>query len=364
MRITDISSRAVLRVLGIIIAVGLGLWLLRETRQIITWILIAGFLALALNPFVDLLQRRLRMRRAPAISVTYLLGIALTAGVALILVPPLISAGQQLADDAPGYVDRLSETKLFTELDERFDVSDRLREFVNDLPDKLGGAGAAVDVAQTVVTSILGGLTVLVLTFLLLIYGRQMRDQLVALLPAQKQPRYRTLIGRMYRTVGGYVAGSLLIALISGVLSLILLEVLRIPSAAALAFWVGLAGLIPLVGATIGAIPAVIVAFFQGPVEGIVVAAYFLLYQQAENHFVQPQIMRRTTSINPLIVLVAVLVGASLFGVLGALVAIPFAGMMKIALQDWWEHRIPPPEGPGPAAVIEAGTEADPAEPA
>ncbi len=352
MRITHISPRAVFTVVGILIATGVALWLLRETRQIITWTVIAAFLALALNPLVDIFQRQLKMRRVPAISLTYLLGTALVTGVVLLLVPPLISAGNQLADDAPGYVERLSKTRLFERLDQRFDVTDRLREFVNDLPDKLGGAGAAVDVAQTVVTTILGGLTIVVLTFLILLYGRQMRDQLVSLMPLEKQPRYRTLIRRMYRTIGGYIAGSFLIATISGVLSLILLEILGIPSAAALAFWVALAGLVPLVGATIGAIPAVIVAFFSGVVPGIVVAVYFLLYQQFENHLIQPNIMRRTTSINPLVVLIAVLVGGTLFGVLGALVAIPLAGMIKIGLQDWWEHRTPA-QPAGTALVME-----------
>ncbi len=357
-RITRIAPRAVFTVVGILITVGAGLWLLRETKQIITWVLIAAFLALALNPAVDLFQRRLRMRRVPAISLTYLVGLVFAAGVSLLLVPPLITAGQQLADDAPGYVDRLSRTKLVMELDERYNVVDRLREFVNDLPDRLGGAGAAVDVAQTVFQGILGGLTVLVLTFLLLIYGRQMRDQMVLLMPGDQQSRYRTLIRRMYRTVGGYVAGSLTVAVISGVLALILLTILQIPSAAALAFWVALAGLIPLVGATIGAIPAVIVAFFQGWVPGVICAGYFLLYQQAENHFVQPTIMKRTTSINPLVVLIAVLVGASLFGIFGALVAIPLAGMIKIALQDWWQNRTGQPPPPVEIAVPPAAAAA------
>ena len=337
--VTAVSPRAVITVVAILLAVALGLWVLRETRQIITWIVIASFLALALNPAVDLFQRRLRLRRVPAISLTYLLGFTVVGGVALLLVPPLIDAGRQLADDAPGYVDRLSRTDLVQRLDERYDVVDRLREFVNDLPDRLGGAGAAVDAAQTVFQGILGALTVLVLTFLMLIYGRTMRDQAVSLAPQEKQNRYHQLIRRMYRTVGGYVIGSVVIASISGVCSYILLRSLGVPSAAALAFWVGFAGLIPLVGATIGAIPSVIVAFFTGLVPGIVALVYFIVYQQVENNFIQPNIMRRTTSINPLVVLIAVLFGATLFGVLGALVAIPVAGMAKIWLQDWWEHR-------------------------
>ncbi len=354
----QVTPRAVLTVVGLIVAVVAALWILWLTRRIVTWVVIAMFLAVALNPVVDTLQHRLRMRRVPAISVTFLLGIALAVGVLLLLVPPLIDAGQQLADNAPGYVDRLAETSLVQELDQRYDLVDRLQEFVREIPEKLGGAGAAVSVAQSLLSGLLGGLTVLVLTFLFLIYGRQFRAQAVGLLPRDARARYDLLLDRMYKSVGGYVAGNLLVSIIAGVSAFIVLKIFGIPAAAALAFWVAIADLVPLVGATVGAIPAVAVAFFSGWPVGVGVAIYFLLYQQVENHFVQPMVMRRTTSLNPLAVLVAVLVGAQLLGILGALLAIPAASMIKIAVADWWAYRHPepapppaPPEPP-PAAIV------------
>ena len=339
----QVTPRAVLTVVVLVVAVAAALWLLWLTRRIVTWVVIAMFLAVALNPVVDALQRWLRMRRVLAISVTFLLGLTLAAGVFLLLVPPLIDAGQQLTDNAPGYVDRLGETRLVQELDQRYDVVDRLNEFVKDIPQKLGGAGAAVSVAQSLLSGLLGGLTVLVLTFLFLIYGRQFRVQTIALLPRHARDRYDVLLDRMYKSVGGYVAGNLLVSVIAGVSAFVMLKIFGIPAAAALAFWVAIADLVPLVGATIGAIPAVAVAFFSGWPIGVGVAIYFLLYQQIENHFVQPMVMRRTTSLNPLAVLIAVLVGAQLLGILGALLAIPAASMIKIVLTDWWSHRHPPP---------------------
>ncbi len=346
--ITNVTPRAILTVVGLVVAVAAALWILWLTRRILTWVIIALFLAVALNPVVDAFQRWFRLRRVPAISLTFLLGIAMTTGILLLFVPPLIDGGQQLADDAPGYLDRLGRTRLVQDLDQRYDVIVRLKDFVKGIPDKLGGAGAAVNVAQSLLSGLLGGLTVLVLTFLLLIYGHQFRRQSIDMLPVDRRERVGRLLDRMYRSVGGYVAGNLLISIIAGVAAFIVLEIFGIPAASALAFWVAIADLVPLVGATVGAIPAIAVAFFSGWRIGLVVAIYFLVYQQVENHFVQPIVMRRTASLNPLVVLVTVLLGAQLLGILGALLAIPAASMIKILLQDWWSHRHPPAHEPEP----------------
>ena len=354
--LVGVSPRAVLTVIGIIVAVAAALWLLWLSKRIITWVLIAMFLAIALNPLVDLIQRRLRFRRVPAISLTFLFGLGAAAGVSTLLVPPLVDAGGELADDAPGYIDRLARTRIFQDLDQRYDLSNRLKDFVDSIPDRLGGAGAAVDVAQTLLSGFVGALTVLVLTFMFLIYGRELRSRGVALLPEDRRERARNLLDQMYRSVGGYVMGNLLVSLVAGVCAYIMLKIFGLPAAAALAFWVALADLVPLVGATIGAIPAVTVAFFSGWAVGLGVAIYFLLYQQLENHFVQPLVMRRTTSLNPLMTLVAVLLGAELLGILGALIAIPVAAMIKILVTDIAVHRrraagaAPEPPGDPPPA--------------
>jgi predicted PurR-regulated permease PerM len=347
--LAHVTPRAVLTIVGLVVAAAVTLWILWLSRRILTWVIIAIFLAVALNPIVDALQRWLRLRRVLAISVTFLLGLAVTTGILLLFVPPLIDGGQQLADDAPGYLDRLGRTRLVQDLDQRYDVIVRLKDYVKQIPNKLGGAGAAVDVAQSLLSGLLGALTVLVLTFLFLVYGRQFHARGIELLPADKRERAEGLLDRMYKSVGGYVAGNLLVSIIAGVAAFIVLKILGIPAAVALAFWVGIADLVPLVGATIGAIPAIAVAFFSGWRIGLVVTIYFVVYQQIENHFVQPVVMRRTASLNPLVVLVAVLLGAQLLGVLGALLAIPAASIIKILLHDWWSYRHPaPPEAQSP----------------
>lgn len=340
-RAAGLTPRTVLMVIGLVIAVAAAIVLIWLSRRIITWLLIAAFLAVALNPAVDLLNRRLRIRRSLAITVVFILGLGAATGIALVFVPPLIDAGQQLVDDAPGYIDQLRRTEIFRDLDERYSLLERIQEGVQELPERLGGAGAAVDIVQRLFAGIIGTLTVLVLTFFLLVYGKQLRDQGIAALPEAQRARYLDVTDRMYKAVGGYVAGNLLVSVVAGVAAYIALLLIGVPAALALAAWVALTDLLPLVGATIGAIPAVVVAFFQGWPTGVAVAAYFLVYQQVENHAVQPVVMRRTTNLNPLIVLVAVLLGAELLGVLGALIAIPVAGMIQILIQDQIDHRWP-----------------------
>ena len=347
-------------VVGIVLAIALALWLLWATRRIVLWILIAMFLATCLAPAVNLFARHARMNRVLAISVVYFLGLLATAGIAWLFIPELIDAGQQLADDIPGYVDDLRENSFFADLEERYGVLTKAEDAATSIPEKIG-AGDAVGFVGRIFTGLVGFVTVLVLTFFFLIYGSRLRDQAVALLPVAQRERYRGVTDRMYVSVGGYVRGNLVVSIIAGLAAYIALRIMGVPSALALAFWVALTDLIPLIGATIGAIPAVIVGFFQGWPVGVAALAYFLVYQQVENHFVQPQVMKRTTQLNALVILVAVLVGAELLGVVGALVAIPVAGMIQILVQDWVEYRFrrrglpgitlepPPPQPPAPS---------------
>jgi predicted PurR-regulated permease PerM len=353
-----IRPRDVLMVIGILLAVAAGLALLWLSRRIILWVLIAMFLAVALNPAVEFLRRRVKMPRIVSISIIYVMGLAAVVGVAWLFIPPLIDAGQGLVDDVPGYVDDLRTNEFFADLEDRYGVLTRIEEAAKEIPSSFG-AGDAVGVVERIFTGVFGTVTVLVLTFFFLVYGGRIRDNLIGILPLSRRERTRTVTDRMYRSVGGYVTGNLVVSIIAGVCAYIVLRILGVPSALALAFWVALTDLIPLVGATIGAVPATIVAFFGGWPVGVATLSYFIIYQQVENHFVQPQVMRKTTSLNPLLVLLAVLLGAELLGVIGALVAIPVAGIIQIALQDWIEHRFrrrglpgltlePPPPGAPP----------------
>jgi predicted PurR-regulated permease PerM len=198
------------------------------------------------------------------------------------------------------------------------------------------GAGAAISVTKSVLTIIVATLTIVFMTLFMLLEGPAWVDRIVGVFPEQQQLRVRRVLRDVYRTVGGYVSGNLLISLIAGVSSGIVLWIAGVPYAAALGLLVALLDLIPLAGATIAAIIVVLVAIAAADTTAaIVVGVFFIVYQQIENHVIQPLVYGRTVQLSPLAVLVSVLVGAQIAGVLGALAAIPIAGTIQVLLLEW-----------------------------
>jgi len=176
-------------------------------------------------------------------------------------------------------------------------------------------------------------------SFLNVFEGPAWVERFYSLLPAEQQPRWRKIGNEIYRTIGGYVTGNLAISLIAGVVSTAVLLALDVPFAVALGLLVAILDLIPLAGATIAAILVTTVAFLDATASGVIVLIFFILYQQLENHVLQPIVYGRTVRLSPLAVLIAVLIGAELAGVVGALAAIPVAGTIQVILRDWLEHR-------------------------
>ena len=222
----------------------------------------------------------------------------------------------------------------------------------------LGLTGAAISITKSVVTLVLAIITITFLTFFMLLEGPAWMERIYGLLPERLQPRWRKIGHDVYRTVGGYVTGNLLISLIAGTLTTIVLLAVGVPYAVALGVIVAILDLIPLAGATIAAIIIGTVAFLHTITAGIVVVVFFLIYQQVENHFLQPVIYGRTVQLSPLAVLISVLIGAQLAGILGALGAIPVAGAIQVILIDWQRHRrarleeAPPDARPDPVPPL------------
>jgi predicted PurR-regulated permease PerM len=173
----------------------------------------------------------------------------------------------------------------------------------------------------------------------MLLEGPKWVERFYGLLPEESQPRWRRVGSEIYRTVGGYVTGNLLISVIAGGLTALVLIVLGVPFAVALGVLVAILDLIPLAGATIAAILIGTVALIHSIVAGVIVVVFFIVYQQVENHLLQPLVYGRTVQLSPLIVLIAVLIGAELAGILGALGAIPVAGSLQVLIVDWLRER-------------------------
>jgi predicted PurR-regulated permease PerM len=206
-----------------------------------------------------------------------------------------------------------------------------------------------VSVTKSVITVVAATITILFLSFFMLLEGRSWVDRTFALLPESSRPRWRAVGEDIYRTIGGYVTGNLLISLIAGVSITIVLVATGVPYAVALGLLVAILDLIPLAGATVAGIIVAIVALLHSLPAGIIVIVFFVAYQQLENHFLQPVIYGRTVQLSPLVVLISVLVGAELAGILGALAAIPVAGSLQVIIRDQIAHR-------RPTGAVSAGT--------
>jgi predicted PurR-regulated permease PerM len=341
-RIVRLRPTTILAVLGITFGFLLVLYVTWISRQVLTWILVALFLAMALNPAVEALQRRGLRHRGAAAAVTFLFVIGVIVAGGSLFVPTLVSEARGFADELPDYVRDVSEGRgALGRLSERYDLEERVREAVEDggAARALGLSGTAIAVTQSVLTFIVAVVTIAFLTFFMLLEGPKWMDRFYSLLPEGSQQKWRGVGNEIYRTVGGYVTGNLLISVIAGVTSTIVLLIMDVPYAVALGLLVAILDLIPLAGATLAAIIVSTVAFLTSIPAGIVVLIFFIVYQQIENHVLQPVVYSRTVQLSPLAILVSVLIGAKIAGVLGALAAIPVAGTIQVLLLVWLRGR-------------------------
>jgi predicted PurR-regulated permease PerM len=341
-RLVRFRLRTILGLLATIIAVAVVLEVIWIARHVLTWVLISLFLALALNPAVEWFQRHGLSRRGGAAAVTYLLTLAFFVGIGFLFVPTLVDQVNEFVHKLPDYVHDVTHGKgRLGFLETKYHIQQKVEHAVKTggATKVLGLSGVAVSVAKGVITIVVATITIAFMTFFMLLEGPAWVDRLYGLLPETSQPRWRQVGFEIYRTVGGYVTGNLLISLIAGGLTTVVLLIMGVPFAVALGLIVAVLDLIPLAGATIAAILIGVVAFLHSIVAGIVVIVFFIVYQQVENHLLQPVIYGRTVQLSPLAVLISVLVGAELAGILGALAAIPVAGSIQVLILDWRRHR-------------------------
>ncbi len=354
-RVVDFGTRTVLRVLALAICVGILVELVWLSRGVLAWVVIALFLALALDPLVGFIQRRGRLRRGPAIAAAYLLVFAVLAGVGATFVPKLIDEVNGLVQALPGYIHDLTKGRgRLGFLETKYHIVEKVRQQVNAGGAKriLGLSGTALSITKSVISLVTAGITIVFLGFFMLLEGRSWVERTYALFPERSQPRARRIGTDVYRTIGGYITGNLLISLIAGVSATVVMLIMGVPFAVALGLVVAIFDLIPLAGATIAGVIIVTVAFLHSIPAGVVVLIFVIVYQQIENQFLQPVVYGRTVQLSPLVVLISVLVGAQLAGVIGALAAIPIAGAIQVIVRDYLATRR--------AAAVAPGTPLEP----
>ena len=341
-----VSARVVLRVVLTVLLVVLTLYLIYLLRTPLTWIFIAGFLAIALSGPVNWLSRRTG-KRGLAIAIVYVALILVPVLLAAILVPPLVEQLSNLVNNLPAYVrdlqELVNENDRLRQLEEDYNITAELQKQASTLPGRVGdAAGILSDIGLGLVNSVFAGITILVLSLFMIGSGRRWLDWVAERQGPERAVWMKRLFDRIGNAVGNYVAGALGQALIAGVLAYIVLLVLGVPYAGPLAVVIFLLDLVPLIGATLGAIAVGIITLFNDfPTVTIIWTIWSIVYQQIENNVIQPRIQARAVSVHPFVVLTSVLFGSTLFGVLGALLAIPVAAAIQISIIEYNRLRRP-----------------------
>ncbi|WP_432572157.1 AI-2E family transporter [Kineococcus sp. SYSU DK005] len=337
------TVRTIVTAIGLLLATAFLLYLVVHTLQVLTWIVVAAFFAVALYPVVGWVERKLLggRRRSLATLLVFLLIVLALAGVGTLFVVPLAQEGTRFAGQLPQLIDdaRAGRGPVGTLLERTNalqyaqDNEDRIRSFATGLTTPAAG------VLSGVASGLAGAASIFVLAFLMVLEGPKVVDGFVNLFHPPTAVRLRRVGADCAKSVTGYLSGNLLISVICGALTYAVLKIAGVPFAGLIALFVGITDLIPLVGATIGAVVASIAGFVHSVPAGIAVVVFFLVYQQLENHLLQPLIFSRTVKLNPLTVIVAILLAVELAGILGALLAIPVASIVQVIARDVWDHR-------------------------
>jgi predicted PurR-regulated permease PerM len=285
------------------------------------------------------------MKRGFAIAIVYLTLILIPVGLGALLVPPLVGEIEDLADNAPEYVqdveDYVQDNSTLSDLNDDYDITSKLSEEADKLPERIpDAAGVLSDIGVGLVNSVFAGVTIFILSIFMVAGGPRWVENFVEMQRPEHAERIDRTLRRIANAVGNYVGGALLQATIAGLSAYVVLTVLGAPFAGPLALVVFFFDLIPVVGATLAALlVAIVMLFVNFPVAVIIWVIFAVVYQQIENYLIQPQIQKRATEIEPFVVLVAVLCGSTLFGIIGALLAIPTAASIQITITEWREYR-------------------------
>ena len=304
-----------------------------NVRGVLTLLAAALFLAIGLNPTVEWLERA-GLRRGLAVGTVFLGLVLFFVAFGMAVVPPIVDQMTSFAATLPELLADLTENRRIAQLNEEFGFVDRAQELVAG--GQLGGQvfGGVLGVGRFVLSSFFSTLTVLVLTLYFMVSFPAIKQNVYRLVPRSRRARVGLLSDEILNRVGGYVAGAVTIGSVAGLSTFIFLLTAGVPYALALALLVAILDIIPLIGATIAAVVVTVVAFFVSVPVGIASAVFFLLYQQLENYLIYPRVMKRSVDVSPAATIVAILVGGSLLGVLGALLAIPVTAALQLVMDE------------------------------
>lgn len=316
---------------------GIVAWLLvqaiLDVKQVLILLTVSLFLAVGLNPAVERLVQ-VGLSRGKAVGVVFLGVVLFFVGIGWAVVPPVVNEISKFAEHVPEYITQLQQNQRIADFDARYNLLETVQEKLTESNFQASVADWALNVGRGALSAIFNTFTVLILTLYFLAALPQMKNFFYRFTPRSRRARVALLGDEILDQIGGYVSGAALISLIASVTSYIFLSIVGVPYAAVLALVVALTGLIPMVGATIGGATVTIVGFLTGIPEGIACAIFFVLYQQVENYFIYPRIMERSVNVQPVVTVIAALIGGSLMGITGALLAIPVAAAVSLIIRE------------------------------
>jgi predicted PurR-regulated permease PerM len=350
------APRTLVRTVAVLAACVVAVYLLYLLRDVVKIVAISVFTAVALGPLVDVVERR-RVPRAWSIVVVYIALALGVVGIGLAIVPRSSSQLHKLSDQGRKAVSDFRANPTFHRYDQRYHLSAKLDDQLHRLPQRIGSlAGPLRDVTVGVFGFLANLVAVLSIAFVLLLNGRRYTQAVFDALPERHAGRCRRLAPQIYAAVSGYVLGNLVISVIAGTGAWLALTLLGVPFAAPLALLVAFLDLIPMIGATLAAAIVALVALLVSPAAALIWVVYAILYQQFENYVIQPLVYRRTVQVSALVTIVSVLAGGTLLGLLGALLAIPTAAVIQLAIADY--RRIDDTSGGDRERSSEVGIEA------
>ena len=320
----------------------LAIWVAMNIQSIgstLMLVVVALFLAAGLNPAVEFFVGH-GMRRSYAVLTVILIVLAALALFLVAIVPVITDQVRALTDNVPEWLDELQRNRQVQRLDDEYDVISKVQDYVTGGDFVSSIFGGAVGVGLAVVGALFNGFIVVVLTLYFLASLQTTKNALYRLAPASRRDRVSRLGDRVFRSIGGYVAGAFIVALCAGISSLVFLFIVGLGQyAVALAFVVALLDVIPMIGATLGAVVVSAIAFATDWKIGVACVIFYVLYQQVENYVVYPRVMSKSVDLPGAVTVIAALVGAALFGVVGALLAIPTAASILMLVREVWVRR-------------------------
>ena len=347
-----VPLRTILTTVGVVVAVYLAGKLIYKLRDIILLVVVAGFVALILDPFVAFLQRHVVQRRGSAVALVTIAAILVFAGLATAFGYPLVNGLTHLADNLPKYVHQAEQGKGWIgSLVRKYHVqhwveqnAPKLTSFAKNL------SKPALSLGKGALSLVIALFAIFMMVLLMLLEAPKMRRGMLRFLRPEHAATMTRVAGEVSRSVSGYMVGNFITSVIAGVVVFVTLASLGVPFALLWALWVAMVDFLPMIGGALAGIPTVLfAAATKGLVGGVVTLVVFLVYTQLENHVLNPVVMSRTVRINPLLVLLAILVGAEignvvggLFGgFVGTLLAIPFAGSIQVVVRELWQASAP-----------------------